>query len=59
MIIKLVEKMVIIACILMAGYALLDDLGSVWDQEAAYNRQVVSEYTERIQNRNFEMQINK
>lgn len=59
MIIKLVEKMVIVACILMAGYALLDDLGSVWDQEVAHDQQVVAEYTERIQNRNFEMQINK
>lgn len=33
--------------------------GSAWDQEAEYNSNVTSEYTQRLEDRAFENSINK
>lgn len=47
------------AFVAVVWFVSVNILGPAWDAEAEYNHNVTSEYTQRLQDRDFERSINK
>ena len=47
------------AFVAVVWFVSVNILGPAWDAEAEYNHNVTSEYTQRLQDREFERSINK
>lgn len=57
---KVVESIVkFVAFVAVVYFVSINILGPAWDAEAEYNHNVTSEYTQRLQDRDFERSINK
>lgn len=48
-----------IAMVAVMWFFMLNVVGPAWDAEAEYQHNVTSEYTQRLQDRDFESSINK
>ena len=58
--IKIVSSIVkAVAFVAVVWFLSVNVLGPAWDAEAEYNHNVNSEYTQRLQDRDFERSINK
>ena len=47
------------ALVTVVYFVSVNVIGPAWDAEAEYNHNVTSEYTQRLQDRDFERSINK
>lgn len=57
---NIVEKVVkFVAFVAVVYFVSVNVIGPAWDAEAEYNHNVTSEYTQRLQDRDFERSINK
>ena len=57
---NIVEKVVkFLAFVAIVWFLSVNVLGPAWDAEAEYQHNVTSEYTQRLQDRDFERSINK
>lgn len=58
--IKIVSSIVkAVAFVAVVWFLSVNVLGPAWDAEAEYNHNVTSEYTQRLQERDFNRAINK
>ena len=58
--IKIVSNIVKFAALVaVVWFVSVNIIGPAWDAEAEYNHNVTSEYTQRLQDREFERSINK
>lgn len=58
--IKIVSSIVkAVAFVAVVWFLSVNVLGPAWDAEAEYNHNVTSEYTQRLQERDFNRSINK